>query len=962
MEPDEDPSDQSPPAAPQQPADSAKAPPPGGPFESAHEPVAAHEPVSAREPVKPASDLSGCSVYVIDAFSLIFQVFHALPEMTSPQGEPVAAVYGFARDMLALLQTRRPNYLFCAFDLPGDTFRTELYPEYKANRGAMPADLSLQIPLIRRLLEAMRIPVIDFERHEADDVMATMARQVAQLGGDCFLVSSDKDCRQLIGERVSIYNIRKDETYGAASLAEDWKVRPDQVIDFQALVGDAVDNVPGVPLIGPKIAGQLLAEHDTLEAVLDGAPQMKKGKRRDNLIEFRDQALLSRELVALKTDLPLQIDWAAGHVGQFDQPAILDLLAELGFRGLKDRVAALEGGDAPKQWVADYQTIDTPAKFATFLAELKQQDSISFDTETTSLRAREAEIVGYALAWQPGRAFYLPVRAPAGESVLDPQETLDALRPILEDAAVKKIGQNLKYDLVVMRSAGVELSGIEYDTMIASYLLSAGERTHNLDDLAQRYLNHSTTKISELIGTGKDQKRMDQVPVSQTGPYAAEDADIPLRLRPILSAKMAESELVELFNEVEIPLVEVLAELEYNGIKVDRQRLAELGRKYGERIEQLEQEIHEIAGGQFNIASTKQLGRILFDELKLPVLKKTKTGASTDASVLEQLAKIHPLPAKIVEYRQYAKHKTTYVDALLKLINEETGRVHASFNQVVAATGRLSSSDPNLQNIPVRSEAGREIRSAFLAGQQGWSLLAADYSQIELRILAHFSRDEALCAAFARDEDIHARVASKVHGVSLEDVTSDMRRAAKAVNFGVIYGQSAFGLAKSLDIEQDEAAEFIASYFAQYPGVVKFLQATLVEGRKNGYVKTIRGRRRTINGIRSAAGESLIGQMNLPERTAVNTVIQGSAADLIKIAMVNVHRRMRREGLAAKMLLQIHDELIFEVPPAEFDQLKDLVVGEMVQALPLEVPVKVDVKSGHNWAELEPTEGGNPKF
>ena len=795
MEPDEDPSDQSPPAAPQQPADSAKAPPPGGPFESAHEPVAAHEPVSAREPVKPASDLSGCSVYVIDAFSLIFQVFHALPEMTSPQGEPVAAVYGFARDMLALLQTRRPNYLFCAFDLPGDTFRTELYPEYKANRGAMPADLSLQIPLIRRLLEAMRIPVIDFERHEADDVMATMARQVAQLGGDCFLVSSDKDCRQLIGERVSIYNIRKDETYGAASLAEDWKIRPDQVIDFQALVGDAVDNVPGVPLIGPKIAGQLLAEHDTLEAVLDGAPQMKKGKRRDNLIEFRDQALLSRELVALKTDLPLQIDWAAGHVGQFDQPAILDLLAELGFRGLKDRVAALEGGDAPKQWVADYQTIDTPAKFATFLAELKQQDSISFDTETTSLRAREAEIVGYALAWQPGRAFYLPVRAPAGESVLDPQETLDALRPILEDAAVKKIGQNLKYDLVVMRSAGVELSGIEYDTMIASYLLSAGERTHNLDDLAQRYLNHSTTKISELIGTGKDQKRMDQVPVSQTGPYAAEDADIPLRLRPILSAKMAESELVELFNEVEIPLVEVLAELEYNGIKVDRQRLAELGRKYGERIEQLEQEIHEIAGGQFNIASTKQLGRILFDELKLPVLKKTKTGASTDASVLEQLAKIHPLPAKIVEYRQYAKLKSTYVDALLKLINEETGRVHASFNQVVAATGRLSSSDPNLQNIPVRSEAGREIRSAFLAGQQGWSLLAADYSQIELRILAHFSRDEALCAAFARDEDIHARVASKVHGVSLEDVTSDMRRAAKAVNFGVIYGQSAFGLA-----------------------------------------------------------------------------------------------------------------------------------------------------------------------
>ena len=937
MEPVEEPSGESAPADPRQPA---------------HPPAAS----LPSQPAQPPSDLSGRSVYVIDAFSLIFQVFHALPEMTSPRGEPVAAVYGFARDMLTLLETRRPNYLFCAFDLPGDTFRTELYPQYKANRSEMPADLSLQIPLIRRLLEAMRIPVIDFERHEADDVMATMARQVAELGGDCFLVSSDKDCRQLIEEHVTIYNIRKDETYGAESLAEDWKVRPDQVIDFQALVGDSVDNVPGVPLIGPKIAGQLLAEHDTLEAVLDGAAQMKKGKRRDNLIEFREQALMSRELVALKTDLPLQIDWAAGHVGQFDQPAILDLFTEMGFRGLKEQVASLEGADAPKQWVADYQTIDTPEKFATFLDELKQQNCISFDTETTSLRPREAEIVGYAFAWEEGRAFYLPVRAPAGDAVLDPTETLEALRGVLEDPAVKKVGQNLKYDMVVMRSAGVLVAGVEYDTMIASYLLSAGERTHNLDDLAQRYLNHTTTKISELIGTGKDQKRMDEVPVARAGPYAAEDADIPLRLRPILSARLAESELVELFSEVEMPLVEVLAELEYNGIKVDRQRLAELGKQYGKRIEQLEKEIHEIAGGEFNIASTKQLGKVLFDELKLPVTKKTKTGASTDASVLEQLAKVHPLPAKIVEYRQYAKLKSTYVDGLSKLISEKTGRVHASFNQVVASTGRLSSSDPNLQNIPVRTEAGREIRSAFLAGQPDWLLLAADYSQIELRILAHYSRDEALCASFERNEDIHARVASEVHGVRLEDVTSEMRRSAKAVNFGVIYGQSAFGLAKSLDIQQDEAAQFITSYFAQYPGVVKFLEETLVEGRNNGYVKTIRGRRRTISGIRPAAGESLIGQMNLPERTAVNTVIQGSAADLIKIAMVNIHRRMRREGLAAKMLLQIHDELIFEVPPEEFNQLKGLVVGEMVAALPLVVPVKVDVKSGDNWAELEAME------
>ncbi len=503
--------------------------------------------------------------------------------------------------------------------------------------------------------------------------------------------------------------------------------------------------------------------------------------------------------------------------------------------------------------------------------------------------------------------------------------------------------------MIVLRSAGVEVAGVRFDTMVASYLLDAGERNHNLDELALRYLKHHTTKIDELIGSGKNQKRMDEVPLEAITHYAAEDADVAWRLRPILAERMKTADLEKLFDTVEMPLVDVLVELESNGIKVDVGRLAGLSAKYGERLAQLEREIHELAGREFNIGSPKQLQQILFDEQKLPMLKKTKTGGSTDAEVLEELARLHPLPAKIIEYRQYAKLKSTYVDALPTMVHPETGRVHASFNQVVAATGRLSSSDPNLQNIPVRTESGREIRAAFLPGHEGWKLLAADYSQIELRVLAHFSRDPTLCAAFARDEDIHARVASQVYGVPLDQVTCEMRRGAKAVNFGVIYGQSPFGLAKQLDIEQDEAAQFIDAYFARYRGVDEFLERILEECPKTGYVSTILGRRRAIRGIRRGAPR----QRNLPERTAINTVIQGSAADLIKLAMIHIHRRLRSEKLAAKMLLQIHDELVFEVPPGELDYVAKLVADEMSGVLPLTVPLKVDLKSGDNWADCQ---------
>ncbi len=582
------------------------------------------------------------------------------------------------------------------------------------------------------------------------------------------------------------------------------------------------------------------------------------------------------------------------------------------------------------------------------MEQLAQQTRITVDLETTAIQPRWAEIVGFALGWREDEAWYLPLRAPAGEKHLDPEHALKLLRPVLENPAIEKIGQNLKYDMIVLRNAGVELAGVAFDTMVASYLLDAGARNHSLDDLAQRYLNAHKTPITQLIGTGKSQRRMDEVPVRQVADYCCDDSMFPLRLRPILAGELRQSQLESLFYDVEMPLIDVLVELEYNGIRVDCDRLAGLSRRFGEKMSELEAQVYDLAGHPFNIASPKQLQQVLFVEQSLPVVSRTKTGPSTDAAVLEELARVHPLPAVILEYRQYAKLKSTYVDALPEMVHPDTKRVHASFHQDVTATGRLSSSDPNLQNIPVRTEAGREIRSAFVAGERGWLLLAADYSQIELRMLAHFSQDQRLVGAFAQDEDIHAQVAARIYNVGQSAVTPAMRRQAKVVNFGVIYGQSAFGLAQQLGISKEDAAKYIDAYFEGYPGVDEFFRQVLAECDRNGYVKTILGRRRAIRGVRTDAGR----QRNLPERTAINTVIQGSAADLIKQAMIATHRRLRREKLPARMLLQIHDELVFEVSPDTVDALAALVREEMAGAQRLLVPLKVDVKVGPNWADM----------
>jgi len=915
--------------------------------------VAPNPAAHGASPAQPES-LAGETVYVVDAHSLIFQVFHAVGEMTGPSGQPVNAIFGFTRDILDLLEQKQPHYLFCAFDLPGPTFRHEKYDNYKIDRSEMPEDLRPQIPAIMRLMEAMQVPVLTHESFEADDILATVARCVEELGGDCVLMTSDKDCRQLITDKTRLYNIRKASYYDAESLLADWGIRPDQVVDFQALVGDATDNVPGVELIGPKTARELLAAYETLEGVLDHAGEISGKKRKQNLLDGREIAMLSRELVKLVEEVPVEVDWIAGRVGEFDNEAVLEQFREFGFRQFASRLSNVKASEAPKQWEATYRLISSAPELIELTQRLSSAEQISFDTETTHRSPRWAQLVGFSFAVEEGEAFYVPVRAPAGDPCLDLDFALETLKPILEDESIGKIGQNLKYDVIVLRNYGVHVSGIAFDTMIADYLLEAGGRNHSLDDLADRYLNHKPIKISELIGTGKQQKRMDEVPVTSVSDYAAEDADIPLRLCPLLRHRLGDEGLDDLFNSLELPLVDVLVEMEFNGMTIDSQRLAQLSEDYGQRMDTLQSEIHNIAGREFNIASPKQLAEILFTELELPVIKKTKTGPSTDAGVLAELAGLHELPAKIVEYRKYAKLKGTYIDALPELICPATSRVHTSLNQVVAATGRLSSNDPNLQNIPVRTEQGREIRSAFVPGEAGWRLLAADYSQIELRVLAHYSQDEALIDAFTNDEDIHARVAGQIHEVSLDQVTADMRRGAKAINFGVIYGQSPFGLAKALDIPQEQAAEFIDAYFARYPGVEAFMDNLLNECREQGHVSTMLGRRRAIQGVRKSEDRSKNPRSRtMPERTAINTVIQGSAADIIKLAMIAVYERLKQEKRQARLLLQIHDELLFEAPADEVDWLTGLVREEMATAADLLVPLKVDVKTGPNWADCE---------
>jgi DNA polymerase-1 len=916
---------------------------------------------------------------LIDAHSLIYQVFHAIPEMSSPKGLPTNAIFGFARDLLFLRDEKRPTYLVVAFDLPTPVFRSTIYPEYKAHRKPMPDDLQLQIPEIHRLIDAFNIPRIAVDGFEADDVMATLAKAASARGSRALLCTSDKDCRQLLDDRVQIYNLRKKQTFGRDELQKDWGIAPEQVVDYQSLVGDSVDNVPGVPGVGDKTAAKLLQDFGTLDNLLANVDKVPGAKRQENLRAAGPIVALSRQLVRLDTDVPIPLEWDSWKLRAPDADALLALFQEWGFRGLADQVrkqfktksaqpelfpvgaddelfafgANAKEPEAPAPvWEATYHLVDTPEKFAEFEKQLRQQRRIAVDLETTSLEPRRAEIVGVAVSWQKGEAWYLALRGPADTPLLDPQATLERLKPILEDPTVAKVNQNIKYDQIVLRQQGIALNGVAGDPMVADYLLHAGERSHSMADLAIRYLNHSVIPITDLIGKGKAQIPMDQVPTSQVAAYSGEDADVAWRLCDLLEPRLTEEKLRKLYDEVEIPLIHVLAELEFNGIRLDVPLLQRIGDDMARQIAGVEEEIHALAGRTFNIASPKQLRDVLFDEMKLPTQKKTGvTGeASTDQETLERLAALgHPIPRKILEHRQLSKLKGTYVDALPGLVNPATGRVHASFNQTVAATGRLSSSDPNLQNIPVRTEQGRQIRQAFVP-EPGWTLLTADYSQVELRLLAHFCGDETLRRAFAEERDVHAAVASQIFGTPEDKITSEMRRTAKTVNFGVIYGISAFGLATRLGITKEEAAKFIDAYFKRYPKVLEY-QARLLEScRKTGYVGTLLGRRRAISGIRPRTTYS---QRNQPEREAINMEIQGSAADLMKQAMLGSWRRLQREKRRARLLLTVHDELVVEVPPEELHDVARLLREEMTSALPLSVPLRVDVAAGPNWLDVE---------
>ncbi|MDB5313513.1 MAG: polA 2 [Gemmataceae bacterium] len=975
------------------------------------------------------ADAPAGSLYLLDAHGLIFQMFHGIGPMSAPDGRPTNAVFGVTRALMSLYD-RGADYLIAALDHQEATFRVELDANYKAHREPPPDDLVLQEPMIRQVMGAMRIPFLVAPRYEADDVMATVAKEGAARGLDVFVCSADKDLRQVLSDKIQILNLRKGEKFDAAALQADWGVRPEQVIDFQALVGDSVDNVPGVPGVGPKTAAKWLQQYGTLDNLAAHADEVGGPKVKAALKEAvaNGKLALSKQLVTLDTRVPLPLDWEGWKRRDWDGQRLLELFQEFGFRGFADRVrntlrasgakknaavletAGLAGGglkpnekpatsDSPVRegasggsrpplarkkaatpslfdaidaidaaeaeptaeadgpadtWTGDYKLVDTQQAFDAFLTELKQQTRITFDLETTSLDPLRAETVGYAFAWKAAEAHYVAVRGPAEDKTLDPDAVLTALKPMFEDPAVAKVNQNIKYDLLVLAAQGVRVANVAGDPMIAHYLLHAGERSHNLDELTRKYLGHENIPISDLIGKGKKQITMAQVRTGRVKDYACEDADTALRLAGLLEPDLEKEGLRKLYDEVELPLVDVLAELEFNGVRLDVPFLKKLGAEMEAQLAGIETEIHALAGKDFNIASPKQLREILFDEMKLPVQKRTDTTGdpSTDQESLERLAALgHALPKKIIEHRQIAKLKGTYVDALPAIVNPKTGRVHTSFNQTVASTGRLSSSDPNLQNIPARTEQGRQIRQAFLP-PDGWLLLTADYSQVELRLLAHFSGDEALRTAFAEDRDVHASVAAQIFKVPEADVTSAQRRVAKTVNFGVLYGMSGTGLAVRLGIDKKEADRFIDEYFARYPKVLEYQQKLLANCRQTGTVGTLLGRRRTFD-REAIRPRSSYQQRNGAEREAINMEIQGSAADLMKLAMLGVFHRLKDGKFKAKMLLTVHDELVFEVPPDEIATVAGLVREEMTTAMKLDVPLKVDVAAGKNWLDVE---------
>ena len=919
--------------------------------------------------------------YIIDGHAQIYRAYFApFRDLSSPGGEPTKATFVFTQWLFQLVEQRRPDYLCMVIDSGDETvFRKAIDPNYKANRQKPPEDFKPQEERILQLVRDADIPIICRPGFEADDVIASLvARHRDEF--EIFMVSKDKDLRQLVGPHCYLYDMQKDEVFDAPAMRAKLGYGPEQAVEVQTLMGDAIDNVPGIPGIGEKTAAKLIEKYATAEGVLDHASELTPKMRQNVAAHGRERLAVARSLVTLKPDLPVDdVDLAACKFASLDTPTLRDHLDELGFRSLLARLGVnevkadrdvperatpkyqpLAGGlfDAPppdgqgdaRAATADYALVDTPEKLAAFLSQLKEQPIFAFDTETDALGAMRSNLVGMSFSWAAGSGHYLPVRGPMGAAVLDEVATLDALKPILEDATIHKVGHHIKYDLLVMRRVGIELRGVVADTILMAFLLDASRNSFKLDTLAQDLLGHRCIPVSDLIGRGKKQISMHQVPTRDVATYAAEDAQVTWRLYGFLRERLAMlPQLARLHDEVELPLVNVLAEMEWNGVRVDPAVLAEQSAVLLERISNLKCQIEVEAGAAMNPDSPKQLQEVLFERLKLRPIKKIKTGYSTDAATLEQLAAQHPLPGLILEYRGLVKLRETYLENLSGEINARTGRIHTSFNQTGASTGRLSSSDPNLQNIPIRTDEGRRIRLAFVA-EPGNVLVTADYSQIELRFLAHFTGEERLVTAFANDEDIHRAVAAEVYEVPLEEVNDRQRRNAKTINFAIIYGVSAFGLARRIeDLSQKAAGELISRYKQRFPKVFAFFDTCITDAKRQGYVETIRGRRRPIPEI-----ESRIASMRqYAERTAINSVIQGSAADLIKIAMNNVYRRLRAERSPARLLLQVHDELVFECPEADAASVAKLAQEEMTAAMTLRVPLRADAGWAANWREAK---------
>ena len=892
-------------------------------------------------------------LFLIDGMAQIYRAHFAMIKnpLITKDGRQTSAIFGFMNSLFKLLRDENPDYIAVVLDCKEPTFRHKLYTEYKATREKMPEELVEQLEPLYEVISHTNIPMLKKPGFEADDIIGTLVKKAEQAGLITYMVTGDKDMMQLVSDSTFMYapgnRFKPTTIYDKIKVKEKWGVGPDGIIDMLALVGDTSDNVPGVDGVGPKTAKKLLDQYKDIETILEHADEAKNKRVRAGLQNGRDLVHLSRELVTIHCDVPVEFHVEELIRKDMDGEALAHDFQDLEMYSLITQVEALSGNAVVplEQPDKNYQTILTQTELDSLITTISNAELISFDLETTSVKSLEADIVGLSFSVKANTGYYIPVEYPEKES--KPGLTLDIvlenLKPIFENDSNRFCGQNIKYDALVLSRYGIHLKNIVFDSMIAEYMLHPEKNSYKMDYLSIDYLNYRMVPIDALIGTGLHQKSMAEVPLEDIAFYASEDADIAFQLAGILKDKLEEESLFEPYNEIEIPLIPVLTTIEKNGVYLNLDFLAELSRKFGEELELLTEKIHQMAGREFNINSPKQLGEILFDELELKPIRKR----STAVEVLQVLKNYHPLPEEVLKYRHLAKLKNTYVDAMPNYVNKATGRVHTSLNQTIAATGRLSSTSPNFQNIPIRTETGREVRKAFVSQNSDWVILSADYSQVELRIMAHYSQEPELISAFAEDADIHSRTAAMVNGITESEVTADQRRSAKVVNFGIMYGAGPYRMSQELGINIADAKTLIDNYFDTYPGIRKYMDKTLSLARDRGYVETLYKRRRKTGNL-NASNRNIV---QAEERVAINMPIQGTAADIIKIAMINIHKKMDSENYQSKMILQIHDELLFECPQAEVEKLAAMVIEEMEGAVQLSVPLKVDWNYGKSWYE-----------